>query len=90
MRWTILVAERLHLLYEQPLTWLKTQKIALVTEGSRGLGRNSAIALSRKGFDVIVTRAFQSRRVQLGYDAAAGDRFLHIRCEHRHWKMKSA
>jgi NAD(P)-dependent dehydrogenase (short-subunit alcohol dehydrogenase family) len=33
----------------------KTQKIALVTGGSRGLGRNSAIALSRKGIDVIVT-----------------------------------
>ncbi|TDF94721.1 SDR family oxidoreductase [Paenibacillus piri] len=31
------------------------QKIALVTGGSRGLGRNSAIALSRKGIDVIVT-----------------------------------
>lgn len=32
-----------------------TQKIALVTGGSRGLGRNSALALSRKGFDVIIT-----------------------------------
>ncbi|QWU15466.1 NAD(P)-dependent dehydrogenase, short-chain alcohol dehydrogenase family [Paenibacillus sophorae] len=32
-----------------------TNKIALVTGGSRGLGRNSAIALSRKGIDVIVT-----------------------------------
>ncbi|WP_408010073.1 SDR family NAD(P)-dependent oxidoreductase [Pseudalkalibacillus sp. A8] len=32
-----------------------TQKIALVTGGSRGLGRNTAIALSRKGIDVIVT-----------------------------------
>lgn len=31
------------------------QKIALVTGGSRGLGRNSAIALSRKGIDVIIT-----------------------------------
>ncbi|MCM3626949.1 SDR family oxidoreductase [Paenibacillus glycanilyticus] len=30
-------------------------KIALVTGGSRGLGRNSAIALSKKGIDVIVT-----------------------------------
>lgn len=38
----------------------KTQKIALVTGGSRGLGRNSAIALSRKGFDVIVT--YHSRK----------------------------
>ncbi|MBB3131103.1 NAD(P)-dependent dehydrogenase (short-subunit alcohol dehydrogenase family) [Paenibacillus rhizosphaerae] len=32
-----------------------TQKIALVTGGSRGLGRNSAIALSLKGIDVIIT-----------------------------------
>ncbi|TLS53723.1 SDR family oxidoreductase [Paenibacillus antri] len=32
-----------------------TRKIALVTGGSRGLGKNSAIALSHKGFDVIIT-----------------------------------
>ncbi|NOU98774.1 SDR family oxidoreductase [Paenibacillus planticolens] len=38
----------------------KTHKIALVTGGSRGLGRNSAIALSKKGFDVIVT--YHSRK----------------------------
>ncbi|WP_028612619.1 SDR family oxidoreductase [Paenibacillus harenae] len=37
-----------------------TQKIALVTGGSRGLGRNSAIALSRKGMDVIIT--YHSRK----------------------------
>ncbi|EFM12546.1 short-chain dehydrogenase/reductase SDR [Paenibacillus curdlanolyticus YK9] len=30
-------------------------KIAVVTGGSRGLGRNTALALSRKGIDVIVT-----------------------------------
>jgi len=30
-------------------------KIALVTGGSRGLGRNAALALSRKGFDVLIT-----------------------------------
>lgn len=30
-------------------------KIALVTGGSRGLGRNSALALSKKGIDVIIT-----------------------------------
>lgn len=36
-------------------TMNSTQKIALVTGGSRGLGRNSAIALSRKGIDVIIT-----------------------------------
>ncbi|SDL88773.1 SDR family oxidoreductase [Sediminibacillus halophilus] len=37
-----------------------TQKIALVTGGSRGLGKNSAIALSRKGIDVIIT--YHSRK----------------------------
>lgn len=30
-------------------------KIALVTGGSRGLGRNSAIALAKKGIDVLIT-----------------------------------
>ena len=30
-------------------------KIALVTGGSRGLGRNMAIALAKKGFDVVLT-----------------------------------
>ncbi|MBU8596959.1 SDR family NAD(P)-dependent oxidoreductase [Shouchella clausii] len=34
---------------------ISTQKVALVTGGSRGLGRNAAIALSRKGIDVIIT-----------------------------------
>lgn len=37
-----------------------THKIALVTGGSRGLGRNAAVALSRKGVDVIVT--YHTRR----------------------------
>lgn len=35
-------------------------KIALITGGSRGLGKNSAIQLAQKGFDVIVT--FQSKK----------------------------
>lgn len=34
---------------------METQKIALVTGGSRGLGRNMAIALANKGNDVIIT-----------------------------------
>jgi len=33
----------------------KNSKIALVIGGSRGIGRNSAIALSEKGIDVIIT-----------------------------------
>lgn len=39
---------------------ISTQKIALVTGGSRGLGRNTALALSRKGIDVIIT--YHSRK----------------------------
>jgi len=30
-------------------------KIALVTGGSRGLGRNMAIAIAKKGIDVVIT-----------------------------------
>jgi NAD(P)-dependent dehydrogenase (short-subunit alcohol dehydrogenase family) len=35
------------------------QKIAIVTGGSRGLGRNTALTLARKGVDIILT--YQSR-----------------------------
>ncbi|GAA4759943.1 MULTISPECIES: SDR family NAD(P)-dependent oxidoreductase [Flavobacterium] len=35
-------------------------KIALVTGGNRGLGKNSALQLAKKGFDVIIT--FQSQK----------------------------
>ncbi len=34
---------------------MHTQKIALITGGSRGLGKNMAIALAKKGNDVILT-----------------------------------
>jgi len=34
---------------------MRTQKIALVTGGSRGLGRNMAINLAKKGIDVVLT-----------------------------------
>jgi len=37
----------------------QTQKIALITGGSRGLGRNTAESLVRKGVDVVIT--YQSR-----------------------------
>lgn len=35
-------------------------KIALITGGSRGLGKNSALQLAQKGFDVIIT--YQSKK----------------------------
>jgi NAD(P)-dependent dehydrogenase (short-subunit alcohol dehydrogenase family) len=34
---------------------MKTTKIALVTGGSRGLGKNMALSLAQKGIDVIIT-----------------------------------
>lgn len=39
-----------------------TRKIALITGGSRGLGRNAALHLARKGIDVIVT--YRSRAAE--------------------------
>lgn len=39
---------------------METQKIALVTGGSRGLGKNMALAIARKGIHVIFT--YNSRR----------------------------
>ena len=37
-----------------------TNKIALITGGSRGLGKNSALQLAQKGYDVIIT--FQTKK----------------------------
>ena len=34
---------------------MNTKKIALITGGSRGLGRNMAIAIAKKGLDVVIT-----------------------------------
>lgn len=39
-----------------------TQRIALITGGSRGLGKNAALHLARKGTDIILT--YQSAREQ--------------------------
>jgi NAD(P)-dependent dehydrogenase (short-subunit alcohol dehydrogenase family) len=38
-----------------------TNKIALITGGSRGLGRNTALAMARQGIDVVLT--YQSKLV---------------------------
>jgi NAD(P)-dependent dehydrogenase (short-subunit alcohol dehydrogenase family) len=50
----------------------ETQKIALITGGSRGLGRNTAESLARKGVDVVITynaRADEARKVVAAIEA---------------------
>jgi NAD(P)-dependent dehydrogenase (short-subunit alcohol dehydrogenase family) len=37
-------------------------KIAVVTGGSRGLGKDMALSLARKGIDVVVTYLTKKRR----------------------------
>jgi len=37
-------------------------KIALVTGGSRGLGKNAALKIASKGIDVIITYQSKKRR----------------------------
>ncbi|WP_130832565.1 SDR family NAD(P)-dependent oxidoreductase [[Erwinia] mediterraneensis] len=39
-------------------------KIALITGGSRGLGRNAALKLAKKGCDIIITYRSQSKEAQ--------------------------
>jgi NAD(P)-dependent dehydrogenase (short-subunit alcohol dehydrogenase family) len=39
---------------------MTTQKIALITGGSRGLGKDMAIRLAEKGADIIIT--YQSKK----------------------------
>jgi NAD(P)-dependent dehydrogenase (short-subunit alcohol dehydrogenase family) len=51
----------------------QTPKIALITGGSRGLGRNTAESLSRKGIDSVITynsRAVEARKVVTAIQAA--------------------
>lgn len=40
------------------------RKIALVTGGSRGLGRNTAVTLAKRGIDVIITYQSQQEKAQ--------------------------
>ena len=52
-------------------------KIALVTGASRGLGRNMAIALARKGVDVIGT--YNSNEAEADATVAAVETLGHVR-----------
>ncbi|RUX45374.1 MAG: SDR family oxidoreductase [Mesorhizobium sp.] len=54
---------------------MTTRPIALITGGSRGLGRNTALHLARKGVDVIVTyrsRADEAEAAVAEIEAAGG------------------
>ncbi|MBZ9986369.1 SDR family oxidoreductase [Mesorhizobium sp. BH1-1-5] len=54
---------------------MTTRPIALITGGSRGLGRNTALHLARKGVDVIVTyrsRADEAKTAIVEIEAAGG------------------
>ena len=58
---------------------MSTNKIALITGGSRGLGKNMAIRLAEQGHDVIIT--YQSNKeaadaVVAEIEAKAGSRLL--------------
>lgn len=48
---------------------LGSNKIAVITGGSRGLGRNTAVHLARKGVDVVLT--YYSNQTEA--DAAIGE-----------------
>ena len=47
---------------------MSANKIALVTGGSRGLGRNMALALAGKGIDVLLT--YRSKKAEAEADLA--------------------
>lgn len=47
---------------------MMSQKIGLVTGGSRGLGKNAALAMAAKGVDVIITYHSQKQAAELVVD----------------------
>ena len=48
---------------------MTTQKIALITGGSRGIGKNIAINLAQKGLDILFT--YRSNKLEAEVTAAA-------------------
>ena len=73
-------------------------KIALVTGASRGLGKSTALALAKKGVDVIVTylsseaeaNSVVSAIAQMGGKAACGECSSSRRNRNRFWGWCSA
>ncbi|TGP15891.1 SDR family NAD(P)-dependent oxidoreductase, partial [Mesorhizobium sp. M1D.F.Ca.ET.231.01.1.1] len=54
---------------------MTTRPIALITGGSRGLGRNTALHLARKGVDVVLTyrsRVDEAKTAIAEIEAAGG------------------
>lgn len=60
-----------------------TAKLALITGGSRGLGRNAAVSLARKGVDVILTYHSRQDEAQavVGEIAATGRKAVALRLD---------
>jgi NAD(P)-dependent dehydrogenase (short-subunit alcohol dehydrogenase family) len=62
-------------------------KVALVTGGSRGLGRAMALGLARAGADVVIaSRKIEACREVAGQVEALGRRALPVACHVAHWE----